>query len=489
MVESHLLKLPVEIVHHIFDFCDSQTILCNISCVCKILHSIVNQYDRLEVKIDIHRYKTNKQIILLHQQVLYKRVVSLSCWWYNAADIQKDIFISDLFQCKRLRHLTLSAIDDKSMQSLFIEKNNMKLVSLTIDSRDCKDNASFKALSLFIEKSKLQKFTLGGLIYKGEMIPWPDQCKLKFLSILRCFYRQYFSLLHQLPYLETFQIQDIDTHENFIDIPSLNFSFHSSLTRLSITYCSLSTEHLRSLMSITPKLCELKLMYDKNIFKSLMEIYEWEEFVRLELNFLKKFHFFISYKISENDPVRLDTIIAPFRDSFWLNEKRWFTICDLTFKKYELNTLSLFTIPIRKYLFGSHYIKCGLSSKNNTYYINDQSQDKITLDTVHDTISVVNLAQEDIQASHLRFLAEALQDNQTITKLNLFDNKIKALGTQYLVEALLNNKTLISLNLGRNDIQDEGAKHIAYLLETIKTLRKLKLDSNEISIVGVQHLI
>ncbi|CAF1074991.1 unnamed protein product [Adineta steineri] len=486
MEESYLLNLPVELLHHIFDFCDAQTILCKISGVCKKLHSIVNQYHRLHLKLDIHKYITNERSIPHH--VLYNRVVSLTTWWTARSEDQKETFISALLQCKRLCHLTLRFIDDTSLQSLFIKANNIKLVSLTIDSNHEPSNTTFEAVSLFLEKSSIQKLCWKNLRYKAEEMLWPKQCKLKFLSIGYCFYNQYASLLHQLPYLETFQVMNFFTYNNSMHVPS----FNSQLTCLSIQYCSLSIEHLRSLVLQTPKLCELKLTYYPDMFKSLMEIYEWEKFVRMELSFLKKFQFFIPYKFSENDPVRLDMIIAPFRDSFWLNEKRWFTVCDQTIETYEIDKISIFTIPFIKPVyhsnFGNRFVRCGIASKDNIYYINDQPEDEITLDTVHHTLPVLNLTHKGLKDSHLQILAHALQNNQTTIELNLFANKIKALGTQYLVEALLNNTTLTKLNLDGNYMGDEGAKHIADALNTNQALITLSMATNHIGDEGMSYI-
>ncbi|CAF0741950.1 unnamed protein product [Adineta steineri] len=492
MEESYLPNLPVELLHRIFHFCDVQTILCKISNVCKKLHSIVNQYDQHQLTLDIHKYRTNERSIPDH--VLYNRVVSLMTRWHRGSEYQKEIFISALLQCTRLRHLTLHYIDDTSIQSLFQKTDKIKLVSLTIKYCSDTSNTTFRVVSLFAEKSKLQKLSWKDLFYKAEVMSWPDQCKLKFLSIDRCFYSQYSFLLRQLPCLETFQVKDIDIDENSMYLPSLNFSFNSQLTHLSITCCSLSTEHLRSLISKTPKLCELDLIYSAEMFKSLINIHEWEKFVRMELSFLKKFQFFISYEFAENDTVRLDTVIAPFRDSFWLNEKCWFTVCEQGLGKSNSDTISLFTIPVTEPAYHSisryrSHVQYGISSKDNTYYINDQSKDEITLETVHKTFPVLDLTYDlRLKSSHLQFLAHALQNNQTTVELNLAANEIKALDTQYIVEALLNNTTLVTLSISANNIGDQGMYWICKALDTNITLEELELACNYIYAEGAKYL-
>jgi hypothetical protein len=391
MEQSPLLNLPVEILHRIFDFCDVETILCTISCVCKRLHSVATHYDRLQLKLDIYRYQEIGRSISPH--VLSDCVVSLTFYW-SVLKYQKPGIIPDILQCKRLRHLTLRSNDDEGIQSLLIKASNIELVSLTVYPSGYTNKIPFKVISSFIEKSKLQKLSWRNFFYKAAEMSWPDQCKLKFLSIYGCFYNEYTYLLHQLPYLEKFQVDTIDISEKSMSLPSLNFSLHSQLTRLSIRHCSLSMEHLRTLLLKTTKLDELDLHSSNSMFKSITDIHEWEQFIRTELSFLNKLQFFISCEFSPNATVHFDTIIAPFRDPFWLNEKRWFIVCHQIIDKYKFNQFSFFTIPFIEYVDGttyrSRYPKCGISSKDNTYYINNLARDQITLDTIRD-VSIISL--------------------------------------------------------------------------------------------------
>ena len=54
-----LLSLPPEILHKVLDHLDAQTILLSVRSVCIQLHSIVNTYNRLKLKLASYRRLAN----------------------------------------------------------------------------------------------------------------------------------------------------------------------------------------------------------------------------------------------------------------------------------------------------------------------------------------------------------------------------------------------------------------------------------------------
>jgi hypothetical protein len=93
-------------------------------------------------------------------------------------------------------------------------------------------------------------------------------------------------------------------------------SFTAQLTCLVITDCSISMEHLISIIFKIHTLRHLKLASRKKTLNSVVDIYNWEKFIRTELIFL---------------------------NVFGLNEKHWFIVCE-----YILNishSILLYTIP------------------------------------------------------------------------------------------------------------------------------------------------
>ncbi|CAF4042201.1 unnamed protein product, partial [Rotaria magnacalcarata] len=204
------------------------------------------------------------------------------------------------------------------------------------------------------------------LEYEAKDMSWPIQCKLMYLKLRSCLYSEYLLLLLQLPCLKILELEECIMKTENMCTPSSNISFISQLTCLIITNCSVPIEYLRSLILETPKLRHLKLCYQKEIFKSVVDIYDWEKFIRTELNFLDTCEFLVCYKIAPNDKINLQLILAPFLESFWVNEKRWFICCEYVLGH---STIVLYTVPMNfnfYYYGGVCYV---ISAKINNYHL------------------------------------------------------------------------------------------------------------------------
>jgi hypothetical protein len=95
------------------------------------------------------------------------------------------------------------------------------------------------------------------------------------------------------------------------------------------------------------------------------------------LNFLDTCEFLVHYKIPPNDKTNLQLILAPFLESFWLNEKRWFIGCEYVLGQ---STILLYTVPTN---FDFYYYKTvgyAISVKNNNYHLIQRLQDDILTD-------------------------------------------------------------------------------------------------------------
>ncbi|CAF5199466.1 unnamed protein product, partial [Rotaria magnacalcarata] len=163
-------------------------------------------------------------------------------------------------------------------------------------------------------------------------------------------------------------------------------------------------EYLRSLILETPKLRHLKLCYRKEIFKSVVDIYDWEKFIRIELNFLDTCDFLVHYKIPPNDKINLQLILAPFLESFWVNEKRWFIGCEYVLGH---STILLYTISTN---FNFYYYKdvCyAISAKNNNYHLIQRLHN----DILTDPIVKMYLNRNWIKNVSVQRIIDALQNN------------------------------------------------------------------------------
>lgn len=104
------------------------------------------------------------------------------------------------------------------------------------------------------------------------------------------------------------------------------------------------------------------------------------------------------------------------------------------------------------------------------------------------SITVLNLALNQIQDNGAQALAKVLEQNGTLTNLNLSNNHITDVGASSLGKSLKSNRGLKIFNLGDNQIRDEGTNVIASSLAVNTTLTQLLLYMNMISDVGAQSL-
>ena len=138
-----------------------------------------------------------------------------------------------------------------------------------------------------------------------------------------------------------------DCTMNNIDETGLSSSGSTSyapLTSLTISDCQLSTEDLQMVLQLTPSLLHLKLISFRPKFSSIFDGSYWEQFLQRELPQLHKFEFVLAYvPPHSNDYPSQMSIIAPFRSSFWLDNKQWFVTCDYVLSSARM---ILYTIPV-----------------------------------------------------------------------------------------------------------------------------------------------
>lgn len=375
MENAYLNNLPVEILHRVFDYCDVQTILCKIGCVCKRLRAVAYQYNRFHLRFDV---KDTRLIKHLFHLISEDSIVSLDISFKEAGcRIFNELVRKSNIRFTRLRHLIVRNVTRKHLERLFANMNYIDSISLTIDSYCSPWDFKLPKFSLWIMKSNLQKLCWKEFDYRVNNISWSIPCKLTHLTINSCLYGEYLILLEQLPCLQTLQLNKCILNTEDMSIPSTNVSFSSQLTCLIIAVWSLPIDHLISLIFKTPQLRHLKLISYENMVKSVVDIHEWEKFIRTELNSLDKCEFFISIKILSNDMISLPSLIAPFQEPFWLDEKRWFIVCEYLLGH---STLYLYTIPTDiygRYYNGSSY---GILYKDDSYHLTERLEKEIVID-------------------------------------------------------------------------------------------------------------
>ncbi|CAF1434617.1 unnamed protein product [Adineta ricciae] len=479
MENTYLINLPTEILHHIFDYCDIETILLTLGRVCKRLHTIVYRYNRFHLHFTernitsmghLLRIVPNHSIISLHMDLMNR--------WYETFN---NLVHKYKTRFTRLRYLGIPEVKDEHSKNLFTNENSIELISLEIDFISRPNYAIFSKLSSMLTRLNVQKLYCKWLEYKADNMSWPIPCKLTYLKLRKCLYSEYRFLLQQLPCLKILELEECIMNTEQMCTPSSNISFISPLTCLIITECSVPIECLRSLILAIPKLRHLKLRYWQNIFNSVVDLYNWEKFIRTELNFLDTCEFLVSYKIAPDDKIKLQSILDPFLEPFWVNEKRWFIGCEYVFGR---STILLYTIPI-----SFHFYHCGgvcyaISAKTNSYHsIQRLSKHKFTNTLIKLDISHGYAHEEDVQ-----YLVPVLENNHPIVMMYLNRNWIKNASVQRIIDALQNNTTVTSVNLQEFNIKAQEACHIAHMLETNKTLTVLNIGCNGLGDNGLCSL-
>lgn len=332
--------LPVEILHHIFDELDVQTILFSFRNTCRQFRAVVNSYDR---------YVLNFQSIskpdfdLVCHLIDPSRVTSLILSENSETFDQIKLFLSyfQLQQFNRLRSLSLFISDEEQLK-IIVGRFNIRLLesfSLKIGkSDDRRKNTTAKLLSLIIAKSNLFKIKLHIQEGRFEKIVWPTQCSIQYLSIDNFIaFDQIRTILQCSPHLRTLVINSI-----FILKPNqIVFTSFENLTSLTMSKLNIKIDDLELLLSMTSSLVHLKLIGNGNYCNGN----RWEHFIQSHLPLLNQFEFFFSeIQTSQQNPSDLKKIITSFRTSFWLEHKKWFVVGEI-----DPNTprcITLYSIPI-----------------------------------------------------------------------------------------------------------------------------------------------
>ncbi|CAF1059207.1 unnamed protein product [Adineta steineri] len=111
----------------------------------------------------------------------------------------------------------------------------------------------------------------------------------------------------------------------------------------------------------------------------------------------------------------LESLMDPFRTSFWLNDKRWFVTCAYVPKG---STIWLHTTPIRDSGI-EKLVRCEVSWIDKQCRLTQRSIDEIIDNTDDVTLTILNLKDNQIGHEGAKRLAEALRNNTVIILLCL----------------------------------------------------------------------
>lgn len=337
-----LPALPVELIHKIFDYVDTETIIFVIRCVCKQLYSIANIYDRYELDF---RYMFRSDLSLLSRIINPRNVTSLVLSNELQTSNQINFFLSQFSveQFIRLHSLTLINIENELeiFQKIIIQCPLRKF-SIFLEYDDINNLKLW--LSSIIANVYLRKLEISTSSWLLYDIQWPIECQLEFLTIFhQCTWHTIKSILNYLPCLRTLILKDIRLN----DLRETTSTQFNCLLSLSLNSSELQIEIVEALLSFFPNLEHLQLVNDRNFSDpAFFDGYRLENIIEKKLPLLNKFEFWFSnYVTYESDEVNVETLLASFRSLFWLEVKHWIVKCDSQYKA-DYEVFYLYSIPI-----------------------------------------------------------------------------------------------------------------------------------------------
>lgn len=113
------------------------------------------------------------------------------------------------------------------------------------------------------------------------------------------------------------------------------------LVSLTIKNLNTNINNVEQLLLLTPALVYLKLIGTGNF----LDGNRWEQFIQKNLSLLNKFDFLFDEILDgEEDFPDIESIITSFRTTFWLENKKWFVICEFTMASPQ--QIRLYSIPL-----------------------------------------------------------------------------------------------------------------------------------------------
>ncbi|CAM2721604.1 unnamed protein product [Rotaria socialis] len=210
-------------------------------------------------------------------------------------------------------------------------------------------------LSSIMFHNDLRKFEYKGTEEIFNKIQWPISYHIEHLTVFcDCRWRTVCSILSHLRSLRTLALKGANKYESdkFIDVQP-NITQSTCLTSLSLeTYTNITMNDIESLLLLLPKLTHLRLIgQDILTDPSLFDGCRWENFIKTKLTLLNRFEFwFTRYVVDNVDCTTVESLIATFRTSFWLETKHWCVKCDHISGKYR-QYFYLYSIPISLDIF------------------------------------------------------------------------------------------------------------------------------------------
>ncbi|CAF2051374.1 unnamed protein product [Rotaria magnacalcarata] len=354
---SYLYTLPIELIHRIIDYIDTETLFFSLQNVCKHFYTIVNTYNQHQLDF---RSITKPKFDFIHRLINPENIISLVISDGHRTGGQIKLFLSlfDLRTFTRLRSLALIDVTMSVSIEYLQDVSTDTLDSLSIDyvnQLGLTNNLVSLSLKKFINLRKLN-------ISKTSLILDNIQSPIQHMKLSQCIINtQMYNILLGFPHLETLSLNNVsipNIDENLTAIMKVK----SKLKFLSIEGCGVHMNMAAAVLVLTPSLVRLKLVSWSLMAERFWDGNWWSEFFEMNLMQLKIFEFFLEKRISYNTDVSQDveSIINSFRTPFWL-KKQWYVACNY-YK--NIQRLELYSIPICKSTISYQSTRTKISSSN-----------------------------------------------------------------------------------------------------------------------------
>ncbi|CAF1247954.1 unnamed protein product [Rotaria sp. Silwood1] len=406
---SSLLTFPTEILHRILDQLNIQDILFSFRYVCTRFYSITKIYNRLTIEISDHQNET--PAYRLYRMISPENVTSLILRkiYGNTKSNNIEWFFSfvNIYQFTRLCYVYLESMDENGFRMIIRHLTTLSTFrSLKIFDRRILKNDTIILLSMVIALPSLRKLDLDISSRILDQISWPNDGKFRELKLKKCSYKQWCHIFYHSPNLRIISTEDIDMSNINKTIPSI--IIYQQLISLTLNDILFSIDQLEILLTSHPSLVYFNLTA-KNIssFQSLRCFSQWEYFIREKLPQLKNFHFKISTQMSYYQDLRgIQSIIAAFRTSFWLEHKRWYVIFQYVIND-EGSRLILYSSIDGHVDFGQNFQKGFISYFTST----TKNDDKPNIQNMWNALFNLTDVKQAISFRHFKIPKHYLFDN------------------------------------------------------------------------------
>ncbi|CAF3899322.1 unnamed protein product [Adineta steineri] len=375
-----LLDCPIEILHHIFDYLDTQTIFRSFRCVCNQLYATVKTYNRFQLNFTL---TSQLHFDFISQFFRSENVISLIYSANCSKQSNKIDFLLtnfDIRQCTRLNSLTLLDVDKTELDRV------LPLILLSIQFYHASHSVPTPSLSKAIIKWNLQQLHLINESYITTILSWPVPRPLNHLTIDT-------SLNRFLQTLTTLSVaRNQIEHESIRHLTSTLRS-NATLTALSIGENQIGDEGMRHSLHVLDLSSNQLKVSNAQYLASMLENNTTLITLNLRDNKLRsKGIEFIAGALEKNKT--LATL------NLWNNEIMGVGVRSLA-NALQKNT-ALTTLDLGRNRIGT----------DGTKYLANMLR-------INSTLTTLDIGSNNIAENGQQNLIDAIQINKTLTTLNL----------------------------------------------------------------------